>query len=65
METYRHCEERSDEAIQAPLPIARRHALPPQLRRTIPRAYPRPMNGIRVAITVMNWTLAESGRPAM
>lgn len=26
---------------------------------------PRPMNGILVAITVMNWTLASSGRLAM
>jgi hypothetical protein len=27
--------------------------------------YPRPMNGIFVAITVMNWTFASSGRLAM
>jgi hypothetical protein len=27
--------------------------------------YPRPMNGIFVAITVMNWTFASSGSPAM
>lgn len=26
---------------------------------------PRPINGILVAMTVMNWTLAESGSPAM
>ena len=26
---------------------------------------PRPMNGIFVAITVMNWTFASSGNPAM
>jgi hypothetical protein len=26
---------------------------------------PRPMNGILVAMTVMNWTLASSGRLAM
>ncbi|MEH2518620.1 hypothetical protein V1279_004193 [Bradyrhizobium sp. AZCC 1610] len=29
------------------------------------RAYPRPTNGILVAMTVMNSTLASSGRPAM
>ena len=28
-------------------------------------AYPRPMNGMAVAITVMNWTLAVSGRLAI
>ena len=27
--------------------------------------YPRPMNGIFVAITVRNWTFTSSGRPAM
>jgi hypothetical protein len=27
--------------------------------------YPLPMNGIPVAMTVRNWTLASSGRPAM
>ena len=32
---------------------------------TLPGAYPRPTNGILVAITVMNSTLASSGRPAM
>jgi len=31
--------------------------------RTLP--YPRPMKGIVVAITVMNWTLASSGRLAI
>jgi len=30
-----------------------------------PGRQPRPMNGILVAITVMNWTLASSGSPAM
>jgi hypothetical protein len=30
-----------------------------------PCDYPRPTNGILVAITVMNNTLASSGRPAM
>jgi uncharacterized protein with NAD-binding domain and iron-sulfur cluster len=29
------------------------------------RPHPRPMNGIFVAITVRNWTLASSGSPAM
>lgn len=29
------------------------------------RSHPRPMNGIFVAITVMNWTLASSGSAAM
>ena len=29
------------------------------------RNQPRPMNGIFVAMTVMNWTLASSGRLAM
>jgi hypothetical protein len=28
-------------------------------------AQPRPMNGILVAITVMNWTFASSGKLAM
>jgi hypothetical protein len=28
-------------------------------------AQPRPMNGIRVAISVMNWTFASSGSVAM
>ena len=27
--------------------------------------YPRPINGIFVAITVMNWTFTSSGNPAM
>jgi hypothetical protein len=31
-------------------------------QRRAGRRYPRPMNGILVAITVMNWTLALSGR---
>jgi hypothetical protein len=30
-----------------------------------PPAYPRPTNGILVAITVMKRTFASSGRPAM
>jgi hypothetical protein len=42
-------------------------AMSRMLRRSNVRngVQPRPMNGIWVAITVMNWTLAESGRPAM
>jgi hypothetical protein len=31
----------------------------------VPANYPRPTNGILLAITVMNSTLASSGRPAM
>ncbi len=37
---------------------------PPDLRSR-QGAYPRPTNGIAVAITVSDWTLASSGRPAM
>ena len=34
-------------------------------RRVERERYPRPMKGILVAITVMNWTFASSGRRAM
>jgi hypothetical protein len=39
---------------------------PPTRRVSAPdQGQPRPMNGIFVAMTVMNWTLASSGSVAM
>jgi hypothetical protein len=62
----RHCEERSDEAIQLSFPrlqwIASLRAMTAVCAA---RCYPRPTNGIFVAMTVMNSTLASSGRLAM
>jgi len=43
--------------------VARRH--PGVVGGWPPPAQPRPMNGILVAMMVMNWTLASSGRLAM
>jgi hypothetical protein len=41
-------------------------AITPALRLDLSgRAQPRPTNGMAVAITVRNWTLASSGRLAM
>jgi len=44
-------------------PTARKH--PAQVFFTLARRYPLPTNGIFVAITVRNSTLASSGWPAM
>jgi hypothetical protein len=37
----------------------------PVLSVYITAHHPRPINGIFVAITVMNWTFTSSGNPAM
>ena len=42
---------------------AAQHFVPRRVRGT--KAYPRPTNGILLAMTVMNSTLASSGRLAM
>jgi hypothetical protein len=48
-------------------PLAGVSVFPVALRaRWLPdRGYPLPMNGIPVAMTVRNWTLAWRGKPAM
>lgn len=55
------CGRRSTSASASP---PSKPAAPPDLS-TAGSDQPRPTKGILVAMTVMNWTFASSGRPAM
>ena len=64
----RHCEEQRDEAIQnlsAGLDCFVSLAMTVSAQHSLALRQPRPTNGIRFAITVMNSTLVSSGRLAI